>query len=170
MRWHQYQALMTRTHWSKDTVWTEQNLISLRFLRNYFGQMHSARVRRFSSENDTCMRMWCRTIGPLLLRLSSHSLFHVGIQVALSFSRIKRSSGRSSIFWSPRRVSLLSMSRLQKDKKTRVKSLFFPLLSGFLSCGVFCLPSVVKYKKNLVSWLYSLYLHFHLPYLCCLPL
>ena len=61
-----------------------------------------------------CVDTGLLTTGPLLLRLSSHSCLQVGMQVALSFSLIMRSSGRSSIFCSPRRVSLLSMSRLQR--------------------------------------------------------
>lgn len=54
------------------------------------------------------------TTGPRRPLLSSHSWRQAGMQVALSFSRISRSSGRSSILCRPRGVSLLSVSGLQR--------------------------------------------------------
>lgn len=73
------------------------------------------------------------TTGPLLLLLSSHSCFQAGIHVALSFSLIMRSSGRSSIFCNPLRVSLFSMSRLQQRKKLQSYS-YFQLRYNIIAC------------------------------------
>lgn len=86
--------------------------------RNKEGRKIQVFVATWGSVIAVRVCVWLTT-GPLLFLLSSHSCFQVGMQVALSFSRIMRSSGRSSIFCSPRSVSLFSMSRLSPEKQIR---------------------------------------------------